>query len=258
VDRTINDGSRIARLPPVLRPLAVLARHVAHTIRPPATAWPYEADGLATIHYSPFIDDPIWQAAYDRMAETWFTEMRKELRWRMWTLTEHAKRVDGLGAFAEFGVYRGGMMYMVLTTTSRSRCHLFDTFAGIPDTDLTATERALGFAGRLDNTSVDYVREVLAAWDGRTVFHVGDVFDTLPRVDTGPLAFAHIDLNAARPTTRALEYVYPRLVSGGTIVFDDYGFAGYEDQRQAVDAFFADKREAPIAQPTGQAILIKT
>ncbi|HEU0315890.1 MAG TPA: TylF/MycF/NovP-related O-methyltransferase, partial [Solirubrobacteraceae bacterium] len=166
---------------------------------------------MATGHYSPFVDEPRWQAAYDAMAADWFTEVRQELRWRMWTLTEHARRVDGLGAFAEFGVYRGGFMFMVLSCTTKSSCHLFDTFAGIPDENLTESEREAGFAGRLDNTSVDYVRRVLGPWEDRTQFHAGDIFEILPTTETGPLAFAHIDLNAALPTVRAIEYAYPRL-----------------------------------------------
>ena len=72
------------------------------------------------------------------------------------------------------------------------------------------------------------------------------------------MAFAHIDLNAALPTVRAIEYAYPRLVRAGVIVFDDYGFMGYEDQRRAIDSFFAGKPDMPIALPTGQAIVIKT
>jgi hypothetical protein len=230
-------------------------------MRPPqetVNQYVYEADGLGTQHYSPFLYDTSWQAAYDLMVEEWFPSFHQEVRWRMWTLTEHARRVDGLGAFAEFGVYRGGCAYMILSCTETSPYNLFDTFAGIPDVRLTATEAEAGFAGRLADTSVDYVEAVLAKWSDRTRFHAGDIFETLRTTETGPLALAHIDLNAALPTTRALQYAYPRLVRSGTIVFDDYGFSGYEEQRHAIDAFFVDTPDIPIALPTGQAIVVKT
>jgi hypothetical protein len=47
------------------------------------------------------------------------------------------------------------------------------------------------------------------------------------------------------------------MVPGGVIVFDDYGWAGYEDQRQLVDRFFEDKQDGIVALPTGQAISVK-
>jgi predicted O-methyltransferase YrrM len=80
---------------------------------------------------------------------------------------------------------------------------------------------------------------------------------TLDDTETGPLAFVHMDMNAAAPTQRALEYAYPRLLSGAIIVFDDYGWNGLEAQRDVVDAFFSDKPEAVVALPTGQGLAIK-
>ncbi len=149
---------------------------------------------------------------------------------------------------------------MILSRTQVShdrRFFLFDTFTGIPSGRLTAHERKDGFAGRLANTSVDYVDNLLAPW--RPVYEIcpGDVFDTLPTTDVGALAFAHIDLNAVAPSRFALEYAYARMVSGGMIVFDDYGGADFDDQRMMIDAFFAGLPEQPIALPTSQALLIK-
>lgn len=134
---------------------------------------------------------------------------------------------------------------------------LFDTFQGIPGSNLTEHENAAGFAGRLADVSIDEVRTRLDQWNEKVQFVVGDVFETLPRTETGPLAFAHIDLNAAGPTEVALQYTWSRLVSSGMVVFDDYGFEGYNDQRRLIDKFFDDKNDALMALPTGQAMAIK-
>jgi O-methyltransferase len=107
------------------------------------------------------------------------------------------------------------------------------------------------------NTSLDYVGGRLSRWSERVVTCPGDVLETLEETETGPLSFIHVDLNASRPTLRALEYAYPRLVPNGVFLFDDYGFAGYESQREVIDEFFASRPEQVVALPTGQAFAVK-
>ena len=94
-------------------------------------------------------------------------------------------------------------------------------------------------------------------WGAIPQFWPGDVFETVPSVETGPLAFVHLDLNASAPTRHVLEHMYDRLVPGGIIVFDDYGATEYDDQRLTIDEFLRDGPEVLIALPTGQAILTK-
>lgn len=222
--------------------------------------WTYDADGLATIHFSPFQADAEFAALYDRMAADWFRGEVVDARWRMWTLTRWARYACALdGAFAEFGTYRGGCAWMILSTASlgpERRLFLFDTYEGIPGDRLTTAEREAEFGGRLADTSAQYVADLLAPWDPIAQVVAGDVFETMPATDTGPLAFAHIDLNAAAPTEHVLTHVLERLVPGGVIVFDDYGWPGYEDQRAGIDRVLSSAGAEAIALPTGQAVLV--
>lgn len=255
---TRGDGARLARLPRVLQRPAVVAHGLLTRARRPAhPPYVYESDGMATAWHSPFLTDTGWQARYDEMARDWFTGGVVDVRWRMWILTEAARAADGLGAFAEFGTNRGGCAYMVLAATQHSPLYMFDTFAGIPDANLTAEERAAGFAGSWAETSLQHVEQRLAEWPQRTRFCVGDVFETLDATETGELALVHMDLNAAAATRRALEYAHARLRPGGVIVCDDYGFTGFEDQRAVIDDFLAGTGDRPMALPTGQALVLK-
>ncbi len=52
----------------------------------------------------------------------------------------------------------------------------------------------------------------------------------------------------------ALEFFYPRLVVGGVILFDDYGWDAYEDTKNTIENFFKDKPGLLMKIPTGQAI----
>jgi O-methyltransferase len=272
MDWTVYPNTPISRLPRLLRYPALLVRNVVFLFRrPPETApatgrpafdYVYEADGIATVYYSPFQHDPAWSEAYDEMASEWYLATPGlDIRWRMWILTSMARQARRLpGNVAEFGVYRAGCTRMILGTVGTApgaRYHLFDTFAGIPDSELTEDERAQGYVGRLSDTSVDYVRERLAPWSDTLVFHVGDVFETIPKADTGDLSLVHMDLNASAPTRLALEYAYERLVPGGIIVFDDYGYGEVNDQRTVIDEVCASLPENVLALPSGQALLTR-
>jgi O-methyltransferase len=275
VDWTVHPDTPISRLPRPLRYPALLLRNLLTMLRlmpkpapaPPAALpgpdYVYEGDGLATVYFSPFLADAEWSSAYEKMARGWYPDQPGlDIRWRMWIVTSVARQVRGLpGDVAEFGVYRAGCARMILEAVGLGdgvRYHLFDTFAGIPDSELTDREREEGYAGRLTDTSVELVEARLGLWREALVFHVGDVFDTIPDADLGDLSLVHMDLNASEPTRIALEYSYRRLVPGGTIVFDDYGWdpVSYE-QRDVIDRFCHSVPENVIALPSGQALLVK-
>jgi len=250
----LSRGQRIARLPAPLRPPARFIRN-----RIVDRSYVYKSDGIATAHYCPFLADRQFDSDYWQMGKGWFPGA--DVRWRMWLLVTAAEQCQDLpGNFAEFGVWRGGCAYMILSRTSvaaEHRFYLFDTFEGIPADRLTSHEREEGFAGNLTDTSVDYVDDLLSRWRPRCRLCPGDVFETLASIEVGPVSFAHIDMNATAPTRLALEYTYERMVAGAMIVFDDYGFAGSGDQRRMIDEFFADLPEKVLALPTGQALVIK-
>jgi O-methyltransferase len=244
---------RISQLP---RPLRPPARFVRDMIQP---RYLFQADGYATVHYSPFMDDAGFNSRFAQVVDTWPTS--PDIRWRLWILTRSAIHCANLdGSFAEFGVFRGGCSFMVMSEcqprAGRSY-YLFDTFSGIPHEKLTEYEKGTGLGGRLANTSVGEVEERLASWRDLIKIVQGDVFETLKTIETGPLAFVHLDLNAAAPSEVALEYSYDRLVPGGIAVFDDYGWAEFEAQRKVIDRYFKGRKDGLIALPTGQAISVK-
>ena len=71
------------------------------------------------------------------------------------------------------------------------------------------------------------------------------------------ISFAHIDLNNAEAEISVLEIIYDKIVSGGIIIFDDYGWVGYKDQ-QIKEKQFIEKNGLRILElPTGQGLVIK-
>lgn len=67
----------------------------------------------------------------------------------------------------------------------------------------------------------------------------------------------YIDVDLYQPILDSLKFFYKRMIPGGIMVFDDYGFTFFPGAKKAVDEFMSDKDDFFIALPSGQAFLIK-
>ena len=219
----------------------------------------FVGDGIATQHLIPFEEDEAFLAAWPEIEAHWQPGI--DVRWRVWILRQLAVQASKLdGAFVEFGTYRGGCASAVLATGCLARgrpFYLFDTFAGIPSASVSDDDIDR-LAGGFSNTSPQMAQALPSRWDqDNTRFVVGDVNDTLEQVDTGPLAFIHLDVNAAAPSALCLRYGYERLARGGVIVFDDYGWDDFTAQRVVIDEFATETGETIVQLPTGTAFLTR-
>lgn len=172
----------------------------------------------------------------------------------LYQLARHASRLDG--AMAEVGVFRGGTAKLLANVADREdrKLHLFDTFTGMPETDL---DRDLLSSGDFADTSLDSVKTFLRSHVS-VVFHPGQFPTTADPIKKERFSFVHCDADVASSVEACCEFFYPRLVRGGVIVFDDYGFTSTPGAKTAADAFFADKREPILHLVTSQAIAIKS
>ena len=96
----------------------------------------------------------------------------------------------------------------------------------------------------------------LTAFDDLIVFHQGWIPDQFSDVADARFCFVHIDVDLFQPTRDSLDFFYPRMVRGGLIVCDDYGFETCPGARRAMDEFFADRPEPIVHLPTGQGFVI--
>lgn len=227
----------------------------------PENDFTYDADGLRTVHFAPFVGDRSFLDAYLKAIAP-LTLETADVRYRAYVIQWAVSQVREVeGDFVECGTYNAKAATFILSLEDlrpRGRKFLlFDTFAGIPGRFLTENELRSDFAGLYSDVSVDEVKNKLKDYLDIVEFHVGPVPETLEGLEERPVAFLHMDLNAAKPTRAALEHFYPFLQPGGVIVFDDYGWKGYEDQRHEVEDFFRDRQEHVFALPTGQGIIVK-
>jgi O-methyltransferase len=170
-------------------------------------------------------------------------------------LEQSAKTLEG--DVAECGVYQGGTAKIFAERLrdigSSKHLYLFDTFEGMPETD---PRYDLIQRGDFSNTSLEAVRAYIGPFDN-VEYHPGLVPATLEAIRDRTFCFAHIDLDIYHPIVAATEFFYSRLVTGGFMIYDDYGFPSCPGARKAVDDFFADKPEQPVVLGTGQCLVIK-
>lgn len=79
---------------------------------------------------------------------------------------------------------------------------------------------------------------------------IGDVLETLPKfLDENPglrLSLVYFDVDLYEPTKKALELLYPRVVEGGVLCFDEYSLVAWPGETQAVDEFLSNLPSKPI------------
>ena len=76
----------------------------------------------------------------------------------------------------------------------------------------------------------------------RVEFVQGRVENTLPAAAPPEIALLRLDTDWYESTRHELEHLYPRLVDGGVLIVDDYGY--WQGARQAVDEYFGETGEA--------------
>ena len=69
--------------------------------------------------------------------------------------------------------------------------------------------------------------------------------------------FCHVDVDVYQSAKDITEWIWPKLIIGGMIVFDDYGFWGCEGVTRFVDEERNKKDRIVVQNLNGHAIVIK-
>ncbi|MBF0145342.1 MAG: class I SAM-dependent methyltransferase [Magnetococcales bacterium] len=165
-------------------------------------------------------------------------------------LVAHSRGLGG--EIAEVGSYRGGSAYLLAVDGDRW-VHVFDTFAGMPETDPRWDHFRQGDFG---DTSLQEVRDFLAPLPHVTLYP-GVFPDTAGPIGDKRFGLVHVDVDIHQSVLECCRFFYPRLVPGGILVFDDYGFPKCPGAKKAVDEFFLDLPETPLYTASGQAIVVR-
>jgi len=161
-----------------------------------------------------------------------------------------------LGAMVECGVWKGGSTMVIAKTLLKLKCvereiYLYDTFEGMPAptsadisyTDIPAQQEFV--EKKYDENSSDWCYASLDEVKNniyntkypKDKIHLvkGKVENTIPKYLPNQIALLRLDTDWYESTKHELENLFPRLVTGGVIIIDDYGY--WKGAKKAVDEY---------------------
>jgi O-methyltransferase len=164
------------------------------------------------------------------------------------------------GAVVECGVWRGGSSMLsaltLLAREDRSRTlWLYDTFEGMTPPGeldikydgapahevLSMQERSAELVNDWCVASIEDVQSNMQRTGypmDRVRLIQGKVEETIPARAPDAIAILRLDTDWFESTWHELVHLYPRLVPGGVLIVDDYGW--WKGAREAVDRYFAE------------------
>jgi len=230
--------SDLDAVPPIKHPL----REILHRLSDPALVADTVIRGIMT--------------AWDSVSPSDFAHLYRKIRThtmcsdaRLRSLYRSVKYVVSEkipGDLVECGCARGGSAALMGLTLAQAKDHrrlwLFDTFEGLPAP--TSGDPDFEIADLFTGTCVGTATEVKNLFQhlavDRDVQLVKGLFqDTLSSAGVDQIALLHIDGDWYESVKTCLENLYDKVVPGGIIQFDDYGY--WQGARNAVDEFFAKR-----------------
>ena len=203
-----------------------------------------------------------------------FENSRVPLAQKLQTFPRHVRRQDvarflvkhelfklslpANGSVVECGVFAGGglMSWVHFSAIHEPYNHTrrvigFDTFSGFPsvhkkDQVVDASEHTRKGAFQTHDSIVDELKEMVSIHDrNRPIGHIpkvelvpGDACKTIPSfVESHPhllISLLYLDFDLYAPTKVALEKLYPRVVKGGVIAFDELNCAEFAGETTAL------------------------
>jgi O-methyltransferase len=176
-----------------------------------------------------------------------YTELPTAILFNLYSAIKYIINSKIQGDFVECGVHMGGsimlMEYALLQSGVNTNRKIFalDTFTGFTrrNDDFDVDIRSGAAVCHPEANPFDYGAAATENMEsvGFKNLHVikGDVFETVPRLQVENIALLRLDTDTYDTTRCELEGLYDRVVLGGVVIVDDYGYTF--GCKKAVDDF---------------------
>lgn len=207
--------------------------------------------------YSPWLIDADFIKTYQKIKQ--FTLVDIYRCFELWDLIKEALFLEGI--LLEVGVWRGGTAALIAQRAKNLKIednvYLCDTFTGVVK---TSEKDSRYFGGEHNDTSKEIVEELMYKLSLTNVIILEGIFpdETSITISGKRIRFCHIDVDVYDSAKDIFNWVWPRLVVNGIIVFDDFGFESCSGITHLVNELKNENDRVFIHNLNGHAIFIKT
>lgn len=179
--------------------------------------------------------------------------------YELWELMAQVSKLPE-GIILEVGVWRGGtgilMAKRLKYLGDKSTVYLADTFTGI----VKASDADSHYnGGEHADTSLEHVENLAKLLGTDNIKILKGIYpeETGHEIKDMPIRFCHIDVDVYESAKDIINEIWPRVVKGGIIIFDDYGFRTTEGINTFVNEQRQEKDRLVFYNLNGHAIMVK-
>jgi O-methyltransferase len=181
--------------------------------------------------------------------------------WELWTLVAQSAKVDG--DIIEIGVWRGGtgtlMAKKAELSGAKSSVYLCDTFSGVVKAGVNDTHYQGGEHADTSRGTVEHLIYDVLKLSNVTVLQGIFPDDSCGILEKKNARFSlcHIDVDVYQSAKDIMAWIWGRMVRGGIVVYDDYGFATCEGITRYVNEQLPINDRLVFHNLNGHAVIVK-
>lgn len=217
----------------------------------------YEAV-IPSANYAPWSADTTFHKTYKEVKGNTLVDIYR--CFELWELTERIHHLDKDAHFIEIGVWRGGSAAIIgkklSLLKSNAIFYLADTFTGVKK---SSEKDKFYFDNEHADTSLEAVKEIMkdkftkykiltGIFPDETSHHIEDQIK---------FGFCHIDVDVYKSAREIVEWIWSRMIVGGVIIFDDYGFHSCNGVTTCVNEYKNETDRIIVHNINGHALMFK-
>lgn len=220
----------------------------------------YYGYSFPSANYTPWQGDAAFMSIYNQIKDNTLVDIYR--CYELWQLVHKINSLNPDAAILEVGVWRGGtagiMAQQLSNLKSTATLYLADTFSGVAK---AGANDSFYTGGEHSDTSQQVVEDVLNNKSHYQHYRIlKGIFpeDTAAQIPSGrQFGLCHIDVDVYDSAKDILEWVWDKLIPGGVVVFDDYGFHSCTGVTKLVEEYRNHPDRQVVHNLNGHALMIK-
>jgi O-methyltransferase len=182
---------------------------------------------IPNANYSPWKGDKNFLDIFEKIKDNTLVDIFR--CYELWQLIEQTQKINRSAGIIEIGVWRGGtaavMAQKLSELKSIANLYLADTFEGVVK---TSDKDKYYTGGEHKDTSLQIVEDLMkntAKYKNYKILKGIFPDDTQQEISPDEIfSLCHIDVDVYQSAKDIISWIWDKLIIGGVIVFDDYGF----------------------------------